>query len=300
MAVETGEPQFGVGRLQHRSSTIVFSAFKEMVAGVGLLAASLAVGISVPPRVVPAHRDHGTVGEPQFGVGRLHHRSSTIVFSAFKEMLAGVGLLAARLAVGISVQPHVVPTHRDHGTVGPETADDGRCTALFPAPLRPTGLRRIQRAKNTPKTPPPRQRGRSRDCARNFSTVKGSACEQQFGVGRLQHRSSTIVFSAFKEVVAGVGLLAACLAVGISVQPHVVPTHRDHGTVGPETTDDGRCPALFLAPFRPTGLRRIKRAKNTPKTPPRRHRGRNCDCARNFSTVTGSACEFVVFAKRAY
>ncbi|KAM7282330.1 hypothetical protein ISCGN_002480 [Ixodes scapularis] len=43
--IQKGEPQFGVGRLQHRSSTIVFSAFKEMVAGVGLLAASLAVGI---------------------------------------------------------------------------------------------------------------------------------------------------------------------------------------------------------------------------------------------------------------
>ncbi|KAM7287672.1 hypothetical protein ISCGN_031363, partial [Ixodes scapularis] len=55
-------------------------------------------------------------GEPQFGVGRLQHRLSTIVFSAFKEMVAGVGLLAASLPVGISVQPHVVPTHRDHGT----------------------------------------------------------------------------------------------------------------------------------------------------------------------------------------
>ncbi|KAG0422400.1 hypothetical protein HPB47_001772, partial [Ixodes persulcatus] len=33
------ELQFGVGRLQHRSSAIVFSVFKEMVAGVGLLAA---------------------------------------------------------------------------------------------------------------------------------------------------------------------------------------------------------------------------------------------------------------------
>ncbi|KAM7300729.1 hypothetical protein ISCGN_016318 [Ixodes scapularis] len=59
-SIQKGEPQFGVGRLQHRSSAIVFSAFKEMVAGVGLLAASLAVGISVPPHVVPAHRDHGT------------------------------------------------------------------------------------------------------------------------------------------------------------------------------------------------------------------------------------------------
>ncbi|KAG0417754.1 hypothetical protein HPB47_005377 [Ixodes persulcatus] len=34
-----GELQFGVGRLQHRWSAIVLSSFKEMVAGVGLLAA---------------------------------------------------------------------------------------------------------------------------------------------------------------------------------------------------------------------------------------------------------------------
>ncbi|KAM7307439.1 uncharacterized protein ISCGN_011075 [Ixodes scapularis] len=58
---EGREPQFGVDRLQHRSSAIVLSAFKEMVAAVGLLAASLAVGISVPPHVVPAHRDHSTI-----------------------------------------------------------------------------------------------------------------------------------------------------------------------------------------------------------------------------------------------
>ncbi|KAG0414638.1 hypothetical protein HPB47_008198 [Ixodes persulcatus] len=37
--LQNGELQFGVGRLQHRSSAIVFSAFKEMVVGVGLLAA---------------------------------------------------------------------------------------------------------------------------------------------------------------------------------------------------------------------------------------------------------------------
>ncbi|KAM7299047.1 hypothetical protein ISCGN_019614 [Ixodes scapularis] len=38
--------KFGFGCLQHRS----FSAFKQMVAGVGRLAASLAVGVSVPPQ----------------------------------------------------------------------------------------------------------------------------------------------------------------------------------------------------------------------------------------------------------
>ncbi|KAG0432324.1 hypothetical protein HPB47_020904 [Ixodes persulcatus] len=95
--------------------------------------------------------------------------------------------------------------------------------------------------------------------------------ETQFGVGRLQHRSSAIVFSAFKDMVAGVGLLAASLAGEISVSPYVVPAHRDHGTVCPETVDDGRCPALFLAPLRPSGFRSIQQAKNTPKTPPRRH-----------------------------
>uniref|UniRef100_A0A6B0UCA1 Putative secreted protein n=1 Tax=Ixodes ricinus TaxID=34613 RepID=A0A6B0UCA1_IXORI len=101
-------------------------------------------------------------------------------------------------------------------------------------------------------------------------------------------------------MVAGVGLLAASLAVGVSVPPHVVPAHRDHGTVGPETVEDGRCPALFLAPLGPSGFRSIQPAKNTPKTPPRRHHGRNRDCAHDFSTVTGAACEFVVFAKRSY
>ncbi|KAG0429108.1 hypothetical protein HPB47_023950 [Ixodes persulcatus] len=91
----------------------------------------------------------------------------------------------------------------------------------------------------------------------------GSAVEPQFGVGRLQHRSSAILFSAFKDMVT----------VGISVPPHVVPAHRDHGTVGPEMVDDGRCPALFLAPLRPSGFRSIQRAKNTPKTPPQRYHG---------------------------
>lgn len=90
------------------------------------------------------------------------------------------------------------------------------------------------------------------------------------------------------------------LAVGVSVPPHVVPAHRDYGTVVPETVDDGRCPALFLAPLRPSDFRSIQRAKNTPKTPARRHHGRNRDCAGDFSTATGAACEFVVFAKRAY
>ncbi|KAG0421871.1 hypothetical protein HPB47_002266, partial [Ixodes persulcatus] len=109
--------------------------------------------------------------------------------------------------------------------------------------------------------------------------------EPQFGVGRLQYRSSATVFSAFKEMVAVVGLRAASLAVGFSVPPHVVPADRDHGTVGPETVDDGRFPALFLVPLRPSGFRSIQRAKNTPKTPPRRHHERNRDCAQDFSTV---------------
>ncbi|KAM7282329.1 putative nuclease HARBI1 [Ixodes scapularis] len=90
--------------------------------------------------------DGWLLGEPQFGVGHLQHRSSAIVFSAFKEMVAGVDLLAASLAVGISVPPHVVPAHRDDSTVGPGTVDDGRCPALFLARLRPTGFRSIQQA----------------------------------------------------------------------------------------------------------------------------------------------------------
>ncbi|KAM7304267.1 hypothetical protein ISCGN_014167 [Ixodes scapularis] len=45
------------------------------------------------------------------------------------------------------------------------------------------------------------------------------------------------------------------LAVGVSVPPHVVPAHRDYGTVGVETVDDGRCPDLFLAPLRPSDFR---------------------------------------------
>ncbi|KAG0443726.1 hypothetical protein HPB47_014595 [Ixodes persulcatus] len=124
--------------------------------------------------------------------------------------------------------------------------------------------------------------------------------EPQFDVGRLQHRSSAIMFSAFKDMVAGVCLLAASLAGGISVSPNVVPAHQDHDTVGPETTDDGRCPALFLGPLRPSGFRSIQQAKNTPKTPPQRHHGRNRDCVQDFSAATGAACEFVVFATRAY
>ncbi|KAG0430115.1 hypothetical protein HPB47_022995 [Ixodes persulcatus] len=64
------------------------------------------------------------LGEPQFGVGRLQHRSSAIVFSTFKEMVAVVGLRAASLAVGVSVPPYVVPAEGDHGTVGPETRQD--------------------------------------------------------------------------------------------------------------------------------------------------------------------------------
>ncbi|KAM7306744.1 hypothetical protein ISCGN_010411 [Ixodes scapularis] len=45
------------------------------------------------------------------------------------------------------------------------------------------------------------------------------------------------------------------LAVGVSVPPHVVPAHRDYGTVGVETVDGGRCPDLFLAPLRPSDFR---------------------------------------------
>ena len=90
------------------------------------------------------------------------------------------------------------------------------------------------------------------------------------------------------------------LAGGVSVPPHVVPAHRDYGKVGPETVDDGRCPDLFLAPLRPFDLRSIQRAKNTPKTPARRHHGRNRDCAQDFAPAASAACEFVVFAKRAY
>ena len=134
-------------------------------------------------------------------------------------------------------------------------------------------------------------------CFDPSSCFLGSAGEPQFGVGRIQHRSSAIVFSAFKDMVAGVGLLAASLAGGISDSPHA---HRDYGTVAPETVDDGRCPALFLAPLRPSGFRSIQQAKNTPKTPPRRHHGRNRDCAQDFSAVAGAACEFVVLATRAY
>uniref|UniRef100_A0A6B0UF69 Putative secreted protein n=1 Tax=Ixodes ricinus TaxID=34613 RepID=A0A6B0UF69_IXORI len=99
---------------------------------------------------------------------------------------------------------------------------------------------------------------------------------------------------------AGVSVLAASPAVGVSVPPHVVPAHRDHGTLGPETVDDGRCPALFRAPLRPSGFRSIQRANNTPKTPPRRHHEGNRDFSQDFSTVAGAACEFVVFPKRAY
>ncbi|KAG0434137.1 hypothetical protein HPB47_019336, partial [Ixodes persulcatus] len=109
----------------------------------------------------------------------------------------------------------------------------------------------------------------------SWKTAKAVYGEPQFGVGRLQHLSSAIVFGAFKEMVAVVGLLAASLAVGVSIPPHVVPAHRDHGSVGPETVDDGPCTGLFLAPLRPSGFRSIKRAKMTPKTPPRRHQGRH-------------------------
>ncbi|KAG0437983.1 hypothetical protein HPB47_017201 [Ixodes persulcatus] len=98
--------------------------------------------------------------------------------------------------------------------------------------------------------------------------------EPQFGVGRLQHRSSATVFSAFKEIVAVVVLRAASLAVEVSVPPHVVPADRNYGTAGPETVDDGHCPALFLAALHPSGFRSIQRAKKTPKTPARRHPGR--------------------------
>ncbi|KAM7308968.1 piggyBac transposable element-derived protein 4-like [Ixodes scapularis] len=37
-------------------------------------------------------RDAPSAGDPQLGVGRLQHRSSAIVFGAFKEMVAGVDL----------------------------------------------------------------------------------------------------------------------------------------------------------------------------------------------------------------
>ncbi|KAM7300343.1 uncharacterized protein ISCGN_020907 [Ixodes scapularis] len=51
------------------------------------------------------------------------------------------------------------------------------------------------------------------------------------------------------------------LAVYVSVPPHVVPAHRDYGTVGPETVDDGRCPDLFLPPLRPFDFRSIQRSE---------------------------------------
>ncbi|KAG0443724.1 hypothetical protein HPB47_014600 [Ixodes persulcatus] len=47
--------------------------------------------ITLPPR-----ENEDEEGELQFGVGRLQHRSSAIVLSSFKEMVAGVGLLAAK------------------------------------------------------------------------------------------------------------------------------------------------------------------------------------------------------------
>ncbi|KAM7291316.1 hypothetical protein ISCGN_027889 [Ixodes scapularis] len=83
------------------------------------------------------------MGEPRFGIGRLQHHPSAIVFGAFKEMVASAGLRAASLAVGISVPLHLVPAHWDHGTVGPETVDDGRCPALSLVPLPPSNFRSI-------------------------------------------------------------------------------------------------------------------------------------------------------------
>ncbi|KAG0420408.1 hypothetical protein HPB47_003511 [Ixodes persulcatus] len=51
-------------------------------------------------KAAKAHLDRirviAVISEPQFSVGRLQHRSSAIMFSAFKEMVAGVGLLAAK------------------------------------------------------------------------------------------------------------------------------------------------------------------------------------------------------------
>ncbi|KAM7300201.1 lipase member K-like [Ixodes scapularis] len=117
-----------------------------------------------------------------------------------------------------------------------------------------------------------------------FSTVRAPSC--------LAHSRRWWPVSAYS---------LQSLAVGVSVPPHVVPAHRDYGAVGPETVDDGRCPDLVFAPLRPSDFRSIQRAKNTPKTPAYCHHGRNRDCARDFSTAAGaSACDFVVFAKRAY
>lgn len=101
-------------------------------------------------------------------------------------------------------------------------------------------------------------RARSLVCFDPGGFLLGSASETQSDVGHLQNCPSVIEFGASQEEVAGVGPLATSLTVGVSVPPHVVLAHWGHGTVGPETVNDGRYPALFLAPPRSFGFTSIQ------------------------------------------